>query len=391
MFGGGGSIQLARVFGIRIGVTTSWFLVLFFFIFVLSGSFRDTLDSSDTVAYLTAVASALLFFGSLLAHEFGHALTARRLGIETTGIDLWFFGGVAKMERDADSPGTEFKIAAAGPLISLIVVVACVVAGIALAGQEEFWDAVTLDPGADVTPGLLLVSWLGTINAAVFVFNLLPAFPLDGGRIVRAIAWKITGDRLKATRASAVLGQVFSWILIGLGLAEILFAGATLSGVWLMVLGWFLGQAARGAVAQTAFSERLGGVTVADIMDSEPVTIPASSSAARALDEWFLRYRWPWFPVVDESGRFVGIVDQERVTDAERAGEGQRPVGELMEPDAGDWRIGADATLESLLGSEPLRRTGALFAVDGDGRLRGVVTIEQVRRALQSAAVPGTP
>jgi CBS domain-containing protein len=208
---------------------------------------------------------------------------------------------------------------------------------------------------------------------------------------VRAIAWKITGDRLKATRASAVLGQVFSWILIGLGLAEILFTGATLSGIWLMVLGWFLGQAARGAVAQTAFSERLGGVTVADIMDSEPVTIPVSASAARALDEWFLRYRWPWFPVVDDSGRFVGIVDQERVEGAERAGEGQRPVGELMEPDAGDWRIGADATLESLLGSEPLRRTGALFAVDGDGHLRGVVTIEQVRRALQSAAVPGTP
>src|SRR5688572_30047153 len=173
MFGGGGSIQLARVFGIRIGVTTSWFLVLFFFIFVLSGSFRDTLDSSDTVAYLTAVASALLFFGSLLAHEFGHALTARRLGIETTGIDLWFFGGGATTERAAGSPGSRFKIAAAGPLVSFSVVVACVVAGIAMAGQEEFWDAVTLDPGADVTPSLLLVSWLGTINAAVFVFNLL--------------------------------------------------------------------------------------------------------------------------------------------------------------------------------------------------------------------------
>ena len=391
MFGGGGSIQLARVFGIRVGVTTSWFLVLFFFIFVLSGSFRDTLDSSDTVAYLTAVASALLFFGSLLAHEMGHALTARRLGIETTGIDLWFFGGVAKMARDADSAGTEFKIAVAGPLVSLAVVGLCVAAGIALAGPDELWDAALLRSGADVTPALLLVSWLGTINAAVFVFNLLPAFPLDGGRIVRAFAWKLTGDRLKATRASALLGQVMSWILVGLGLAEILFTGATLSGLWLMVLGWFLGQAARGAVAQTAFSQRIEGVTVADIMDSEPVTIPASVGAARALDEWFLRYRWPWFPVVDDGGRFVGIVEQERVQGAERLGEGARPVGELMEPDQSEWRVGADAPLESLLGSEPLRRTGALFAVDGDGRLRGVVTIDQVRRALQSAAIPGTP
>ncbi|MDQ4040258.1 MAG: site-2 protease family protein [Actinomycetota bacterium] len=388
---GEGSIQLARIFGIRIGVTTSWFLVLFFFIFILSGSFRDTLDSSDTVAYVTAVASALLFFASLLAHELGHALEARRHGIQTTGIDLWFFGGVAKLERDADSAGTEFKIAVAGPIVSLLVVVACAAAGIALAGREEFWDAVTLQSGADVTPALLLVSWLGTINAAVFAFNMLPAFPLDGGRIARAIAWKVTGDRLKATRASAALGRAFSWILIGLGLAELLFAGATVSGVWLMVLGWFLGQAARGAVAQTAFSERLEGVTVADIMDAEPVTIPQSASVTRALDEWFLRYRWPWFPVVDDSGRFVGIAHEEAVQGAERLGEGAKPVGEVMEADDGQWRVGADATLESLLGSESLRRIGALFAVDADGRLRGVVTIEQVRRALQSATVAGTP
>ncbi|MDX6649001.1 MAG: hypothetical protein QOJ97_952 [Solirubrobacteraceae bacterium] len=390
MFGGGGSIQLARVFGIRIGVTTSWFLVLFFFIFVLSGSFRDTLNSSDSVAYLTAVASALLFFVSLLAHELGHALVARRAGIETAGIDLWFFGGVAKMERDADSAGTEFKIAIAGPIVSGLVVLICVAVGIAMAGRQEFWDAVTLKAGAQVTPGLLLVSWLGTINAAVFAFNLLPAFPLDGGRIVRAIAWKITGDRLKATRASAVLGQVFSWILIGLGLAEVLFLKATLSGVWLIVLGWFLGQAARGAVAQTAFSERIGGVTVADIMDAEPVTIPASKTVTQALDEYFLRYRWPWFAVTDESGRFVGIAHEEQVQGAERLGERDKPIIEVMDADDGEWQVGADATLESLLGSEPLRKTGALFAVDGDGRLRGVVTIEQVRRALQTAAVPET-
>ena len=387
MFGSEGSIQLARVFGIRIGVTTSWFLVLFFFIFVLSGSFRDTLDSSDTVAYATAVASALLFFASLLAHELGHALEARRHGIETTGIDLWFFGGVAKLQRDADSAATEFKIAIAGPLVSLLVVGLCVAIGTALAGWDEFLDAALLRQGADVTPALLLLSWLATINAAVFVFNLLPAFPLDGGRIVRAIAWGITGDRLKATRVSAMLGQVFSWILIGLGLAEILFTGATLSGLWLMVLGWFLGQAARAAVAQTAFSESLEGVTVADIMDSEPVAIPADIPVSRALDEWFLRYRWPWFPVVDETGRLVGIVQEDRVREAERAGEATRPVREIMEADDGEWRVGADAPLESLLGSEPLRRIGALFAVDRDGRLRGVVTIDQVRRALQSATV----
>ena len=389
MFGGGGSIQLARIFGIRIGVTTSWFLVLFFFIFILSGSFRETLDSSDTTAYVTAVASVLLFFASLLAHEFGHALEARRKGIGIVGIDLWFFGGVAKMDRDPDSPGDEFKVAIAGPLVSLAVVGLCVALGSAVEGWDGFLDAALLREGTDVTPALLLLSWLGSINAAVFVFNLVPAFPLDGGRIARAIAWKVTGDRLRGTRISAAMGQAFSYLLIGFGLYLALFTAAALSGLWFVVLGWFILQGARGVVAQTAFSERIEGVTVADIMDSEPVSIPGSITASRALDEYFLRYRWPWFPVVDESGRFVGIVHQERIQGAERLGEGEQAVRDLMDPDDGDWKVGADATLETLLGSEPLRRIGALFAVDPEGRLRGVVTIDQVRRALQSTAVPG--
>src|SRR4051812_13948039 len=200
MFGGGKSIQLARVFGIRVGVTTSWFLVLFLFIFVLSGSFRETLDSSDTTAYATAVASVVLFFLSLLAHELGHALVARRLGVEILGIDLWFFGGVAKMDREPDSPGSEFKIAVAGPAVSLAIVGLCAGLATVLVGWTEFVDAALLRTGSNISPGLLLLSWLGSINAAVFLFNLLPAFPLDGGRIARAIVWKVNGDRLKSTR-----------------------------------------------------------------------------------------------------------------------------------------------------------------------------------------------
>jgi Zn-dependent protease len=391
VFSGGGSIQLARVFGIRIGVTTSWFVVLFFFIFVLSGQFRETLQSTDTVAYVTAVASALLFFLSLIAHELGHALVARRLGIGIAGIDLWFFGGVARMTRDADSPGTEFKIAVAGPLVTLAAIVACVGAGLALVGGGDLWNAVTLDEGADVTPAVLLLSWLATINAAVFVFNLLPAFPLDGGRIARAAAWKATGNRLKATRFAAGLGRGFSYLLVGFGLFELLVGGSTVGGLWLIVLGWFLGQAAGGAVAQTAVSERLEGITVADVMDAEPVAIPASLAVTRALDEFFLRYGWPWFPVVDGAGRFVGLIDRDRVDAAERAGSGRREVRDLMDPDDGARRVHTEESLEALLASESLRATGALVAVDGEGRLRGVLTLDQVRRALHAATAGGTP
>ena len=390
MFGRSGSIQLARVFGIRIGVDVSWFIVLFFFIFILSGSFRTTLDSTDSVAYATAVASALLFFVSLVLHELGHALVARRLGIDVLGIDLWFFGGIAKMSSDTESPGDEFKVAVAGPIVTLLVVALCVGIGSAAAGWDTFIDAATLRRAAGVTPALVLLGWLASINAFVFVFNLIPAFPMDGGRIARAIAWRATGDRLRATKIAAGLGQGFSVLLICGGLFQII-AFQTLWPLWYVVLGLFLGQAARGAVVQTAFAERLGEVKVEDIMDREPVAAPAAIDAERALDEFFHRYRWSWFPVVDAAHHFVGIIRQEPVDGAVHSGDGGRTVGELMDSDDGDWRIGSEDSLESLLSSEPLRRHGALMAVDPGGVLRGVVTIEQVRRALQSAVAPQAP
>lgn len=383
---GRGSIQLMRVFGIRVGVDPSWFIVLFFFIFLLSGSFRQTLGgSSDTVAYLTAVAAVLLFFTSLILHELGHALVARRLGIGIAGIDLWFFGGLAKMQRDADSPGAEFKIAVAGPLVTLGVVAACLLASLALTNLDDLRSAAFFQPGAKVSPALLLLGWLAEINLLVFVFNLIPGLPLDGGRIARAIAWKITSDRLKATRLAAALGQGFSYLMIGLGL-YLLVQGGTTSGLWLMVLGWFLSQAARSTVAQTAFTERLGGVTVADIMDREPVSIPASLPVSRARDEFFLRYRWPWFPVVDAAGRFVGLVREDGLGAGGASPDDTRPVTEVVDRQAADAQVGEDTPLESLLGFEPLQRVGALMAVDRDGVLRGVVTLDAVRRALQSAA-----
>src|SRR2546421_80422 len=390
MFGRTGSIQLARLFGIRIGVDVSWFIVLFFFIFILSGSFRTTVDSTDTVAYATAVASALLFFVSLVLHELGHALVARRLGIEILGIDLWFFGGIAKMSKDTESPGAEFKVAVAGPLVTLGVVALCVGIGTAVAGWDTFVDAATLRRAAGVTPALVLLGWLASINAFVFVFNLIPAFPMDGGRIARAIAWRVSGDRLRATRIAAGLGQAFSVLLICGGLFQII-AFQTLWPLWYVVLGLFLGQAARGAVIQTASAGRRGGVRVQDIRAGERVAAPAELDAERALDEFFHRYRWSWFPVVDAAHRFVGIIRQERIDGAVHAGDGGRTVAELMEADDGDWRVGSEDSLEALLSSEPLRRHGALMAVDPGGILRGVVTIEQVRRALQSAVTPQAP
>jgi len=213
---GTGSIQLARLFGIRIGASPSWFVVLFLMIYYLSGVFDTALEgNSNDTAYVVAVIGALLFFVSLVLHELGHALVARRNGIGVSSIELWFFGGLAKLTRDPTTPGVDFRISAAGPAVTLAILVACC-GGLAALGVTDLGEALTLS-FATTTPAKGLVSWLAGINLVVLVFNLLPAFPLDGGRIVRAIAWKVTGDQNRGTRLAARLGQVLAWGLMGLG------------------------------------------------------------------------------------------------------------------------------------------------------------------------------
>lgn len=385
----GGSIQLARLFGIRIGASPSWFAVLFVMILWLSTSLRDTVleDSSDATVYGVAVAGTMLFFASLVVHELGHALVARRNGIRIEGIDLWFFGGIAKLSRDSRSPGEEFRVAAAGPAVTLAIVGLCVLAAFAAGQGDAFRDSVALS-GSDVSPTLALVGWLAEINAVLFVFNMVPAFPLDGGRIARAIAWKVTGDRNRGTRVSGRLGQGFAYVLIGFGIF-VLLRGDVVSGLWSMLLGWFLGQAARGAVVSSQVSERLEGLTAGDLMDTQPVAIAADVPLGRAQDEFFARYRWAWFPVVDGAGRYLGILRQDSVDGEVAAGRPALEVRELLDPHAdGDVRVRDDTPVEQLLGAEGLRTLGAVMVVDSDERLRGVVTLEQVRRAL-TAAAPG--
>jgi Zn-dependent protease len=383
---GTGSIQLARIFGIRIGASPSWFIVVFIIIIGLSTSYDENFGQGT--GFAMAVASAALFFGSLLLHELGHALVARRNGIQIAGIDLWFFGGIAKLDRDSRSPGEEFRVAAAGPAVNALIIAACYALGVTLYDTGRFNDVIgqQFDPSAVLT----LLGWAALVNAALLLFNLVPAFPLDGGRIARAIAWAVTGDRNRGTRFSARLGQAFSYILIGAGI-YLLLRSDPVSGVWFMVLGWFLGQAATGAVATSRVSERLEGVTVADVMDTQPVWVPASTTALQAQDEFFLRYRWPWFPVADAvSGRFLGLLRQEKVDSAVESGQPALSVGEILDLRRDEvFRVRDDTPIEELLGSEGLRALGALMVVDRDQRLRGVVTVEQVRRALAGTAASG--
>jgi Zn-dependent protease len=384
---GGSSITLFHVRGIRIAVDWSWFLVLFLVIFWLSRFYGDVLgeSSSSTTPFVLAVISALGFFGSIVLHELGHALVALRHGVGISSIQLWIFGGMARMDRESDSPTTEFKIAVAGPLVTLAIVVVLTTIGVAAAGWHDFREAALVDSDAGTSGLLTMIAWLAMINFVVLVFNLLPAFPMDGGRIVRAIAWWRRGDRTSATRFAANLGRVFAYLFIGAGLLMI-FGGYVFSGIWLALIGFVVNGSARAASAQTAISGRIEGMRVADVMDREPVAIPSELSVEQALDEYFLRYRWPWFPVVDAAHRFLGLVVRDKADEVPETSRATSLISDLVELDDGTFQVREDAPLDTLLANRALRRFGALMAVDADGRLSGVITAEQVGRALRDAS-----
>ena len=371
----------------------SWFLVLFLIIFWLSSSYRDILgaDQGDFGPYALAVASALLFFGSILLHELGHAVVAIRHGIGISGISLWMFGGVAFMEGDSDSPSTEFKIAIAGPAVTAVIFAACLGATFLLVGSDDLGDAIRADQNSGVSGLAAMIAWLGSINLLVLVFNLVPAFPLDGGRVARAIAWWRTGSRASGTRFAATLGQGFGLFLIAVGLGYFLaYQGDLIGGIWLAFLGFILRGAARGAMAQTDLTSRIEGISVADVMDREPVAIPEELSVERALDEYFLRYRWPWFPVVDAAQRFIGLLDRGTADEVPAVERASSTVHDVFARDSGSLAVSQDSSLESILRNEALRRLGAVIATDAEGHIRGVLTIDAIGRALRPQT-PGSP
>ncbi len=383
---GGRPITLFHVRGIRITVDWSWFLFLFLVIFYLSRFYGDVLgeSSSGSTPFALAVVTAVGFFGSIVLHELGHAFAAQRNDIGISSIQLWILGGMARMERESPSPAAEFKVAIAGPLVSFAIVVVLTAVGVAAAGAEDFRRAVLIESNSGVSGAMAVIGWLAWINAVVLLFNLLPAFPMDGGRVVRAIAWWRSGDRNAATRFAAGLGRVFGYLFIGGGLVLIA-SGDAFGGVWLALIGVVINSSAKAASMQTQLTGRISTLTVADVMDREPVAIPDELSVERALDEYFLRYRWPWFPVVDAAHRFLGLVVRDKADEVPETSRTTSLVADLLERDDGTFKVRDDAPLDSLLSSRALRRFGALMAVDAEGRLSGVITAEQVGRALRES------
>jgi Zn-dependent protease len=373
--------------GTPVGVDWTWLLVLFFVVWFLSGYYRSVLDAPEGAfePYALAVVTALLFFASILLHELGHAVVAMRNGIGITHITLWLFGGIAGLQRDAQSAGVEFRIAAAGPLVTLVIAAACLGGGMLL-DSGAFVEGATLDADADVSGPVAVLAWLGNINLIILLFNLLPAFPLDGGRIARAAAWKLTGDREKATGFAARLGQIFAAGFAGFGLFVAIAFGQLVWGIWLAVIGWLLFSAAQATVVRNELNRRINAISVADVMERDPVAIPRETPVEQALEQYFLRYDYPWFPVVDAGRAFLGLVKRGAADGVPESSRGYKRIDELVDVAAAPaQQVGADEPIENLLGNPELRRLGAIVAVDANGRLAGLISVERLGRALREA------
>jgi Zn-dependent protease len=358
--------SLGRVAGIRIGLHWSVLVLLGLLMWTLAtGVFPDTNPGlGDGTYFAMAVVAALSFFASILLHELGHAVQAQREGMTIDGITLWLFGGVARFAGMFTSPGAEFRIAVAGPLVSL-----------ALGGG---FVGLSLLPGLP-EPVNAVCAWLGFINLLLLAFNLLPALPLDGGRMLRAGLWRWRGDLQSATRLAAAGGRVISLALIGLGIAMLIFLGA-FSGLWLAFIGWFLLQASAAEARAIMRRGPPAGLRVGDLMVRDPVT----ASPDQTLDDFLDRVAWSSrhtaYPVVD-GGRALGMIPFRCFSDVPRAEWRTRRVADCMVARDALPTLRPDDDLGAAVAA--LRRSGLgrTLVLDGD-RLAGLLSISDVARAV---------
>jgi len=320
--------------------------------------------------WATGAVVAAAFLVSLLAHEMSHSLVARRDGIEVESITLWVLGGVAALRGEASGPRSELRIAAAGPAASAAV-------GLGALGVAAVLRALGAPDLAVAATG-----WLGTINLVLAVFNLAPAAPLDGGRILRALLWRHHGDRVRAAVSAARAGRVFGYVLIGLGLLEFA-AGGGIGGLWLIFLGWFVLSAARAEETSTLVVAGLAGVTAAEVMTPDPIVVDACRSVDEVVHDSVLRHHCSSFPVVDH-GRVVGLLTLRRIRAVPAHDRASTSAGAAAWPLAEVPRARPDEPLLGLLdrvgASGP--GDGRVLVFDGD-RLVGIVSPTDVQRAVQ--------
>jgi Zn-dependent protease/predicted transcriptional regulator len=374
-------VRLFQIFGIEIRLDFSVAIIFALIVYSLgAGLFPHWHpDWTPALYWGTAIGAAIMFFVSLLAHELSHSLVAQRFGIRVPRITLFLFGGVAEIESEADTPQAEFTIAIAGPLMSLFLGI--LFSTLASLNMDETARGLLLeDPQqalADLGPGVTACIWLGSVNMLLAIFNMIPGFPLDGGRVFRALIWRITGDHLLASRVASTAGRWFGWALMGLGLWNLL-ALKNLGGLWLILIGWFISHLASTSYSQLVTQRTLRALKVRDVMRTRFDTVPAEATVEDFVENYLLRSNQLLWPVVRQ-GQVVGLISMNDVASmpmAERAG---RAVAAVMVDLARAAVLDAEAlatqALTALLasGDNPV-------AVIGNGQVVGLVRGSDVLR-----------
>jgi Zn-dependent protease len=310
------SFVITRIWGIPVGLHFSWLLIFGLLMFSLATGILPEALPGISAAMVTALAlvTSLLFFSSILAHELGHTYLAIRNNIPVRGITLFFLGGVAQIEKEPESAGAEFRIAAAGPLVSFV-----------LAGLFFLLTLLGLPEWA-VVPA----SWLARINLTLALFNLIPGFPLDGGRIFRAIVWKLTQNAYRATQVAAKTGQGVAFGFIGLGLFNMLSSGF-MNGIWLAFIGWFLLNAASGSLAYASFQKRVQGLQVYQVMRREIPFVPASISLANLVQQYVLELGHR-FMYVGDWATPQGVLSLDKIREIGQSRWAYTTTGQAMTP-----------------------------------------------------------
>lgn len=369
---GGGPMQasfsLGRILGIEIGVNWSWLVIFALIAWSLGAAvFPETNPGLSDGAYaVMAAVAAVLFFVSLLLHELGHATVARREGMDIDGIVLWLFGGVARFKGLFPSAGAELRIALAGPAVTVVI------AAVLLAAA---W-ALPLPSGVDG-----VITWLGSINVVLLVFNMLPALPLDGGRVLRAILWSSTGDFTRATQIAGSLGRGFGVAMIVGGFLMLFLIGAV-GGLWLALIGWFLMAAAGAEASLATVRGALGNLHVGDAMASHPIVAHPDMGVDRFVDELFARSRHAAYPVVGDGGEVVGLLGFRDVVALPEERRGQTAVREVARP-VGDVLVLAPGDDLGTAAMELSQTEIGRALVLADGRLAGLLSMTDVSRLIE--------
>jgi Zn-dependent protease/CBS domain-containing protein len=368
------SISLGRIAGIKVGINASVFLIVAILVVGLAtGQLPAAYPGRSVVAYvIAAIVAALLFLASLLAHELAHSLVARRNGIEVESIVLWLLGGVAQLRGEAKTPGADFRIAIVGPLTSLVL---AIVFGVAAAGVASLG-------GSGLPLGVLV--YLAATNAVLAVFNLIPAAPLDGGRVLRAALWQFRGGRHAAAVNAARAGRILGFVMISLGVLQLV-TGRGLGGVWLALIGWFVVSAATAEEQQARLGGRLAGVKVGQVMAVRPTVLDGNLTVADFIAQVALTHQYSTYPLVDQYGRLTGLVTLNRVRAVQPELRATTRLQEIACPPSEVPTARPEESLVELLERMNGCADGRAVVVDDAGRVVGVMSASDVARSLQLA------